>query len=175
MVQPKPRPGADPRAQEIKALKGMVAEQACKLDEQTCKLDEQADQIVLLINENIDLRATIVRLNEDKEELEVELRLRKKASRKPDIKPPARAERSGEAWRDRRRERERAAGAQPESVAAVARGGVTRRSGSKFSSKIRPRAAIARTSWNATYRCCASTRSIWSTGWSGASCRTARP
>ena len=67
----------------------MVAEQACKLDEQTCKLDEQTDQIVLLINENIDLRATIVRLNEDKEELEVELRLRKKASRKPDIKPPA--------------------------------------------------------------------------------------
>ena len=89
MVQPKPRPGADPRAQEIKALKGMVAEQACKLDEQTCKLDEQADQIVLLINENIDLRATIVRLNADKEELEVELRLRKKASRKPDVKPPA--------------------------------------------------------------------------------------
>ena len=81
MVQPKPRPGADPRVQEIKALKGMVAEQACKLD-------EQADQIVLLINENIDLRATIVRLNEDKEELEVELRLRKKASRKPDVKPP---------------------------------------------------------------------------------------
>ena len=78
----KPRPGADPRAQEIKALKGMVAEQACKLD-------EQADQIVLLINENIDLRATIVRLSADKEELEVELRLRKKASRKPDIKPPA--------------------------------------------------------------------------------------
>ena len=67
----------------------MVAEQAFKLDEQTCKLDEQTDQIVLLINENIDLRATIVRLNEDKEELEVELRLRKKASRKPDIKPPA--------------------------------------------------------------------------------------
>ena len=88
MVQPKPRPGADPRAQEIKALKGMVAEQACTLDEQTCKLDEQTDQIVLLINENIDLRATIVRLNEDKEELEVELRLRKKASPKPDIKPP---------------------------------------------------------------------------------------
>ena len=82
MVQPNPRPGADPRAREIKALKGMVAEQ-------TCKLDEQTDQIVLLINENIDLRATIVRLNEDKEELEVELRLRKKASRKPDIKPPA--------------------------------------------------------------------------------------
>ena len=89
MVQPELRPGADPRAREIKALKGMVAEQACKLDEQTCKLDEQADQIVLLINESIDLRATIVRLNEDKEELEVELRLRKKASRKPDIKPPA--------------------------------------------------------------------------------------
>ena len=41
MVQPKPRPGADPRAREIKALKGMVAEQACELDEQTCKLDEQ--------------------------------------------------------------------------------------------------------------------------------------
>ena len=75
MVRPELRPGADPRAQEIKALKGMVA--------------EQADQIVLLINENIDLRATIVRLNEDKEELEVELRLRKKASPKPDIKPPA--------------------------------------------------------------------------------------
>ena len=88
MVQPELRPGADPRAQEIKALKGMVAEQACKLDEQTCKLDEQADQIVLLLNENIDLRATIVRLNTDKEELEVELRLRKKASCKPDIKPP---------------------------------------------------------------------------------------
>ena len=82
MVRPELRPGADPRAQEIKALKGIVAEQACKLD-------EQADQIVLLINENIDLRATIVRLNADKEELEVELRLRKKASRKPDIKPPA--------------------------------------------------------------------------------------
>ena len=82
MVRPELRPGADPRAQEIKALKGMVAEQACKLD-------EQADQIVLLINENIDLRATIVRVNADKEELEVELRLRKKASRKPDVKPPA--------------------------------------------------------------------------------------
>ena len=82
MVRPELRPGADPRAQEIKALKGRVAGQACKLD-------EQADQIVLLINENIDLRATIVRLNADKEELEVELRLRKKASRKPDIKPPA--------------------------------------------------------------------------------------
>ena len=89
MVRPEFRPGADPRAEEIKALKGMVAEQACKLDEQACKLDEQADQIVLLINGNIDLRATIVRLNEDKEELEVELRLRKKASRKPDVKPPA--------------------------------------------------------------------------------------
>ena len=44
---------------------------------------------MLLINGNIDLRATIVRVNADKEELEVELRLRKKASRKPDIKPPA--------------------------------------------------------------------------------------
>ena len=82
MVRPELRPGADPRAQEIKALKGRVAEQARKLD-------EQEDQIVLLINENIDLRATIVRLNADKEELEVELRLRKKASRKPDVKPPA--------------------------------------------------------------------------------------
>ena len=164
MVQPKPRPGADPRAQEIKALKGMVAEQACKLDEQT-------DQIVLLINENIDLRATIVRLNADKEELEVELRLRKKASPKPDIKPP---DQSGKV-RGGLAGKGKGGGAQPESVAAVARGGVTQRSGSKFSSKIRPRAAIARTSWNATYRCCASTRSIWSTGWSGVSCRTARP
>ena len=133
MVQPKPRPGADPRAQEIKAFKGMVAKQACKLD-------EQADQIVLLINENIDLRATIVRLNEDKEELEVELRLRKKASRKPDIKPPAESGKVRGGWlAGQKRERERVAGAQPESVAAVARGGVTRRSGSKFSSKIRPR------------------------------------
>ena len=112
MVQPKPRPGADPRAQEIKALKGMVAEQACKLDEQTCKLDEQTDQIVLLINENIDLRATIVRLNEDKEELEVELRLRKKASPKPDVKPPDQSGkvRGGLAGQEKEKEKEKGKG-----------------------------------------------------------------
>ena len=119
MVRPELRPGADPRAREIEALKGMVAEQAPRLDEQArklaeqaCKLDEQADQIVLLLNENIDLRATIVRLNTDKEELEVELRLRKKASRKPDVKPPAESGkvRGGLAGQEKGKEKEKGKG-----------------------------------------------------------------